>query len=552
MKRPVFKIFNVLLVVLLLLSLFAGCSQKTEGGTPPKETSISANTTGTGPVPASDGKITDKPITIKYWADMPSDKVAPVFKHMGEIEMYKELERRTGIHVEFLHPPAGQANEQFNLMIASRDLPDVIERDFGGYPGGPEKAINDGIIIKLNDLIDKHATNFKKLLTENSDYSKLSKTDSGTYYSFPFIRGDDTLMVFYGPQFRKDWLDELGLAAPETIDEWYNVLKAFKEKKNIEFPFSFRQNPGAGANDLGVGDGLPGAWGVGRSFYLDGNTVKFGPIEPGYKDYLTTMNKWFNEKLIDPDFASQDLKTWRAKVTDNKVGAFLGYTGGGMGYFYDLLKKDNPTFTLVGVPNPVLKKGEKSKFGQKDWPVAYALAQITTACKYQVEVTKWLDYGYGEEGHILFNFGIEGKSFTWENGYPKYTEWITKNPEGKSMSLAMSTYMRSHYSGPFVQDKRYFEQFMQYPDQVKAVETWAASSTFEARLPKITATPEESSKLASIMSEVNTYVDEMFLKFIMGQEPLDKFDSYVEQVRKMKIDEALTIQQSALERYNKR
>lgn len=58
----------------------------------------------------------------------------------------------------------------------------------------------------------------------------------------------------------------------------------------------------------------------------------------------------------------------------------------------------------------------------------------------------------------------------------------------------------------------------------------------------ITPTPEESERFASIMSEVSTYVDEMFLKFVMGQESLDKFDDYVEQIKKMNIEEAIQIQ----------
>jgi putative aldouronate transport system substrate-binding protein len=550
MKKAWRRILGVFLVLALSVTLFAACGNVEQSNSPTTAAQESAKKEEA----TTESKT---PVTIKYWVDMPSDKVAPVFKNMAEIEMYKELESRTGVKVEFMHPPAGQANEQFNLMIASRDLPDVIERNFqdsgaGGYPGGPEKAIADGVIIKLNDLIDKNAPNLKKLFTDNKDYDKLSKTDNGTYYTFPFIRGDDALMVFFGPQFRKDWLDEVGLAVPETIDEWYTVLKAFKEKKKVEFPFSFRQNPGSGANDLGGGDGFIGAWGIAKGYYIEDGKVKFGSIEPSFKDCLKTLNQWFDEKLIDPDFASQDLKTWRAKVTDNKVGAYMGLTGGGMGYFYDLVKANDPTFALVGAPNPTLKKGEKSHFGQKDWPVSNACAQITTTNKHPEETAKWLDYGYGPEGHILFNFGIEGKSFTMQNDYPKYTDWVVKNPEGKSMALAMSTYMRSHYNGPFVQDKRYFEQFLKYPDQLKAVETWAGSSTFDRRLPKITATPDESTTFATIMNEINTYVDEMFLKFVMGQESIDKFDDYVAQVRKMKIDEALAIQQAALERYNKR
>lgn len=555
MKKSLSRVLSVSLSVALIVSLFAGCS-KSE---PAKSDQAKASTsTGTAETKPAGGKITDKPITIKYWCDLPADKVAPVFKNMGDIKMYKVLEERTGIKVQFLHPPAGQANDQFNLMIASRDLPDVIERNFGdagvnGYPGGAEKAIQDGVIIKLNDYLPKNAPNLKKFLDGDKEADKQAKTDSGTYYMFPFVRGDEAIKVFYGPQIRKDWLDELGLKAPETIDEWYDMLKTIKDKKKLEYPFSFRQSAkaNASANDIGNGNPFIGAYGIALEWYVEDGKVKYGAIEKGYKDFLTTFNKWYNEKLLDPDFAVQDDKTWRAKIAGDKTAAFLGYAGGGMGYFYDLVQKTNPNFKLMGVTYPSLKKGEKAKFGQRDFTVAYGCASITTANKYPKETVQWLDYGYSPEGHMLFNFGIEGESYKMENGYPKYTDIITKNPEGKSMSIAMSNYMRSHYSGPMVQDKKYFEQFMKYPDQVKAVEQWAKAE-YSRNFPKLTPTPEESQKIAAIMTEVKVYSDEMFTKFIMGQESLDKFDQYVERMKKMGIEDAIKIYQTALERYNKR
>lgn len=112
-------------------------------------------------------------------------------------------------------------------------------------------------------------------------------------------------------------------------------------------------------------------------------------------------------------------------------------------------------------------------------------------------------------------------------------------------------YSRSCYSGQFIQDRRYQEQYLQFPEQVEALKTWGKHKGL-LRMPPITPTPEESQEFASIMSEVDTYVSEMFLKFIMGQEPLIKFDEYVEQIKKMKIDKAIKIQEAALARYNSR
>ncbi|GMK37457.1 hypothetical protein PCCS19_05110 [Paenibacillus sp. CCS19] len=72
------------------------------------------------------------------------------------------------------------------------------------------------------------------------------------------------------------------------------------------------------------------------------------------------------------------------------------------------------------------------------------------------------------------------------------------------------------------------------------------------KMPPVSIAVEDSSRYASIMTDVNTYKDEMILKFIMGAEPLDKFDRFVETLKGLGIDEAIQIQQSALERYNNR
>lgn len=98
------------------------------------------------------------------------------------------------------------------------------------YPGGPEKAIKDNVIIELNDLIDQHAPNIKKYLDENPEIAKQVKTDSGVLYVVPSI-GIGTVNTFSGPLVRKDWLDDLGLQTPETIDEWTTMLRSFKEKR---------------------------------------------------------------------------------------------------------------------------------------------------------------------------------------------------------------------------------------------------------------------------------------------------------------------------------
>ena len=71
-------------------------------------------------------------------------------------------------------------------------------------------------------------------------------------------------------------------------------------------------------------------------------------------------------------------------------------------------------------------------------------------------------------------------------------------------------------------------------------------------MPPITMSVDESTRYSNIMSDINTYVNEMVLKFIMGEEPMENWDAYVEKIKKMDIDKAIAIQEEALKRYNSR
>jgi len=357
------------------------------------------------------------PITITYWAPLPADKVAPVFTTNADMDLWKELEARTGVHVEWLHPPVGQENENRNLMLASDQLPDVIEWDFSGYPGGALKAIDDGIILKLNDLIDAHATNLTAFLENNPMYRKDYALDDGTLYGFPFLRGHPMLLVWRGPVVRDDFLEDAGLDLPVTIDDWTEMLRAFKAS-GVTYPFSM-----ARLEEL-WGQELAGAFESSSEFFLDvDGKVAYGPIQPGFKDYLSTMHTWFAEGLLDPDFATQDLTTLRSKILNGEVGAFMGNMGGGIGYLYNTIgKTQDPSidFSLAGVGHPVLEEGKKSRFGQYDNYMTSMHVSVSADVDEAIlpRLIEWLDYGYGYDGYILFNFGVEGKSFNWDETTP--------------------------------------------------------------------------------------------------------------------------------------
>ncbi|WP_284643721.1 extracellular solute-binding protein [Paenibacillus silviterrae] len=531
MRTTTKKSLALSLAVVMTGSLVAGCTGK-----------------DAAPAQSAEGsKTPTKPITLTYWTDLTSNAAASVTS-LGQVEMYKELEKRTGVKVNFKHPAAGQVAEQFGLLVASNDLTDVIEYGWVNYPGGPNKAIEDGIIIKLNDLIDKHAPNLKRILDSHPEVKKQISTDNGNIYAFPSLNIQKN-RVFGGIMVRKDWLDELGLAQPETIDDWEKVLKAFKEKKGATTPFTLTK---------GHIGGIPGfleAFGVNNDFYVDNGVVKYGPYEPAYQQFLTLFSKWYKEGLIDKDFATNDTKAFDSKVTTEKAGAFPGYIGSSMGKFIPALKGKSPNVSLVMVQYPVAVKGSTPKFIPRDWEYnAFGAAAISTSNKHPEETVKWLDYLYGSEGHMLKNFGVEGLTYKMENGYPKYTDLIMKNPDKLSIGEAMGKYFRANYPSPGLADDRYLEQYYDFPQQKEALTTLSkyADNAVKVLMPPATNTPEEAEQLSKIMAEVKTYQSEMLFKFIMGVEPVENFDKYREQLKKMNIEKAISMKQAALDRYNKR
>lgn len=545
------KIISVLLAAILVTGTLSACTGQ-KGKDQVNETTGTSSGSTNETVSTSSGNTSIYPIAgdvkLTYWAGLPVNTSASA-STLGDTPFAKELQKKTGITIEYLHPPVGQADEQFNILVSSGDLPDIIEINLSAkYPGGPANAIANNVIFKLNDYIAKDSPGLSKYLMKNPTIDKMAKLDDGSYYMYPFISGDDSLLVSAGPIVRKDWLDDLGLGVPVTIDDWYTMLTAFKEKKSAEAPLS----PYWSYKYVFSWGAFAGAYGVVKGFYVDNDKVKYGSIELGYKDFLATMNKWYNEKLLDNNFAALTTATVDANMLDGKSGATVASGGSGLTKWLTAMKDKDPKFSLVGVEYPVLNKGDKPQFGQYGFPVAGSGASITTACKNVDAAAKFLDYAYTDEGHQLFNFGIEGVSYTMDNGKPKYTDEIMNNPSKLSPAQALSIYAMAPNGGqPFVQDREYIAPLMSKA-QSEAVAIWSATDMAKHMLPPINVSASEKDEYAKIMNDVTTYEEEMLLKFILGTEPLSNFDKYVEQMKKLEIDKAISMQQSALDKYNKR
>jgi putative aldouronate transport system substrate-binding protein len=477
--------------------------------------------------------IVSSPLTLTWFVNF-NAKAAVSMNSYAEQTAYQVLAERTGIRVRFDHPPLGAEKERFNLLAVSGRYPDVIEADWFGYPGGSEKALRDGVIIPLNDLIRRHAPNFQALLDAN-----------------PEVRS------VWGPQVRADWLQKLGLDTPRSIDDWYRVLKAFRTRdpngngKADEIPFSVMTVNG----DRAV-PGLPapmwvflGSFGLAPEFFRKDGRVRYSPAEPAYRDFLATMRRWYAEGLIDPDYVSQTERQFDARMTNNLVGAYAGFNGGGLARFTSMNRQRFPGFRLVAVPYP----GGPGSAGRHylTWPEGGQIysglgAAISSQNRHVVETVRYLDYGYSQEGGRVLSYGREGLSYTMVDGQPRYTAQVMHHPR---LSVAEAIYVHARVqSAPLVQDANYLKQFYTMPEQREAVATWAAASP-DLLLPALEVDPADARKFSAIMSDLKVYIAEMTTRFITGREPMENFDLYVKKLEQAGVRRAIAYMQKSLDRY---
>ena len=208
---------------------------------------------------------------------------------------------------------------------------------------------------------------------------------------------------------------------------------------------------------------------------------------------------------------------------------------------------------MVGTKYPTLNPGERNEFGHCDSQVYTSDIAVISATTEKFDLAKKvLDYGYSEEGRMLFNFGIEGKSYNMVDGYPTYTEEIVNNPDGLSMGVALAKYALAQDMGPFIQDKRYMEQYAKLPQQKQALEIWSDTNMAEHILPPVNLTAEQQKELAPLLDVLQTKVDEWQTKFIMGVEPMSNFETYRKELKGLGIDKYVQYMQEAYDRFNER
>lgn len=443
-----------------------------------------------------------------------------------------ELSKKTGIDVKYIVAQPGNYLDQLNILKLSSSLPDIIENAWLNYSGGVSKAISDGYIIPLNDLIERCSPNLVKYLKDHPEINRQVLTDDGVYYAYPFLRDDSSLNVYSGFIIRTDWLEESELSIPETIDDWENVLTVFRDKYHANSPIMLSAN-----------NYFKAAFNLITSFYIDNGTVKFSYSEPAYKDYLILMNRWYNEGFFQPTFPTQHMSDSTIMMQNGKCGALFGTAGNTLG---SLLNAGVP---VIGTPYPVKNKGDIPFSSQYDGQYTpQNAAAISPSCRIPETAAKLLDFGYSYEGILLYNFGVEDKSYTLINGRPFFTDLILKNPDGHSAADTMSRYIRANTSAPCIQTAEYFRQYVPDERQQLSLKRWQQTDVAKHQLPPLYFIEDELDTY-SLRSKIEIYASKAEIEFIIGIRSIDDFASYLAELSEMGLDELLKCYRSAYERY---
>ena len=217
------KKLSLLLVVVLLAGVIGGCGTAAPDNATPSPVEAKASASAS----ASSSAATEP--ETKQTAEKTQLNVTAVIhawtKDLEELPMIQKSLEVANLEVNWNYVRSGW-DEKKTVILASGDVPDV----FLGW------AINDNdiasftnVFVPLNDLVEQYAPNIQKMFLETPDLKALATYSDGNLYTLPSLIPNrpssfDTFSI------NKVWLDELGLEVPTTLDEYHQVLKAFKEK----------------------------------------------------------------------------------------------------------------------------------------------------------------------------------------------------------------------------------------------------------------------------------------------------------------------------------
>jgi putative aldouronate transport system substrate-binding protein len=490
----------------------------------------------------------DSKVTLKFMTQ--SSPLAPADPNQKLI--FQRLEAKTGIHIDWTNYTNDTFAEKRNLAVASGELPDAIfDAALGDYD--ILKLAKDGTIVPVEDIIEKHMPNLKKVLEKEPKYKAMMTASDGHIYSFPWIEelgsGKESIhSVDDFPWINVEWLNKLGLKMPTTTEELKQVLIAFKtkdpngNKKTDEIPMSYINNPG-GENYAF----LFGAFGLGENWdhtvISNDGKVLLTATDNGYKEAVKYMNDLYKNGLLDIEAPTQDWNTYLAKGKENRYGLYFTWDKSnitGMNDKYDLMP------ALVG-PN-----------GQKNVARTNGMGfdrgrMVITRVDQNIEATaKWIDALYDPLQSVQNNWGTYGVQ-TQQN--------IFEFDESKKMlkhlplngTAPVELRQKTSVGGPLAILDSYYGTVTTKPDDA----AWRLGLMKKVMVPDMKAdniyprvffSLEELDKLSTIEADMFSYVIRKRTEWIQNGKIEAEWPDYLKELDRLGLQEWLKIKQDGYDR----
>lgn len=462
----------------------------------------------------------------------------------NEMEVLNNIKKKMGIEVNFNQINSARRDLQKIHILQMEEVPDFImggdlqNTDILGY-------IQSERIIPLNELIEKYAPNIQALLEEKPFIKSACTFLDNKIYTLPFYNEMDSALVENYLFINKVWLDQLGLQIPTTIDEFYNVLKAFKTQdpngngKADEIPFSYID----GVYNYSMNSFI-GSFGVingDRMMMVQDENVLFTPAQEGYKEAILYLRKLYQEGLLDAEIFTQDIEQYVAKGMRETpvVGAFLAKDS------TIVVGEERGRDEYIVIP-PLKGPSGTQLWGKQNSKITTNQFMITSSNLYPEITMAWIDQFFNPENIQELIWGAEGVTFEKSGGNYRFI----CPPLGKSYAqYSMENSPLGACPGIFPRSEK--SKFIFNPMLVRHELNYKEYSSYliEDNICRRTMFMTDFMGMGKIYNSLNRYVVEMKIRWISGEYDIEEeWESYLSALENMGMKEYVAFYQ---EKYNK-
>ncbi|MBP3197106.1 MAG: ABC transporter substrate-binding protein [Butyrivibrio sp.] len=472
--------------------------------------------------------------------------------------IFKRLEEETNVHVDWTAISSDQWGDKITLNMANANTLTDFVFNAGFSNSDLLRYADQGVIIPVESYIDEYMPNLKAVFDKYPEYRTMCEDADGHIWALPWIEqlgSNKTAIQTVGNNFtyiNKKWLDFLGLEIPTTVDEFEQVLLAFKEHASelqAEFgidgdiiPMSCIMNdndPSLLINGFGEGYGDND---IGQHIAVtDDKKVIFTATQEGFKKGMQWLHKLYDEGLIDPECFTHDWSTYVAKGKSHRYGVC---------FTWDVANIDN---IVDYVPLSALEADVKNVTPMNaSFTSGFDRGRcvLTSKCDNPAFVCAWLDLMYDPFQSPQNNWGTYGEDDEFNIFELSTNANGDKMLKHAALGDASPVEVREAecVGGPLAILDEYYGVYVTCPDDAQYRLDWIKEYYTDDMnckyvYPNVFMSQEDTEKLTQIQTDLISYVNSQRSNFVMNGLTDADWDEYVKQVNAYGLDEYLSIYQ---------